>query len=61
MQAQYRHRGAERLALDLGLLKSLWKLYNTMSKGSPESGTILPTILRALTELFLVAETLAQV
>ncbi|KAK2172240.1 hypothetical protein NP493_979g01007 [Ridgeia piscesae] len=59
MQTQLRP-GASELSIDLGLLKPLWKLFNTMSRTNPpERGTIVPSVLRALTELFLIAESLA--
>lgn len=59
MQTQFRP-GASELSIDLGLLKPLWKLFNAMSlKNAPERGNVVPSTVRAFTELFLIAESLA--
>lgn len=51
----------EKLEINLGLLKPLWQLYNTMTKQESEPTVILPPVSRALTELFLQVENLAIV
>ena len=43
------------------MLKPLWVLYNKMSHSPIDSSTIVPPVVRALTEVFLVAENLAMV
>ncbi|XP_073246845.1 zinc finger ZZ-type and EF-hand domain-containing protein 1-like isoform X1 [Porites lutea] len=47
---------------DLSLLKPLWSLYTGMleKEGSGSAPTLVPPVLRGLTELFLVVENLAQ-
>ncbi|XP_020615962.1 zinc finger ZZ-type and EF-hand domain-containing protein 1-like [Orbicella faveolata] len=48
---------------DLSLLKPLWSLYTRMLEkegGSGSAPTLVPPVLRGLTELFLVVENLAQ-
>jgi len=48
---------------DLSLLKPLWSLYTSMLEkegGSSSAPTLVPPVLRGLTELFLVVENLAQ-
>lgn len=48
---------------DLSLLKPLWSLYTSMLEkegGSGSAPTLVPPVLRGLTELFLVVENLAQ-
>ena len=57
----FRRSGVDDLQIDLGLLRGLWHLYTDMSNDSPESSTVLDPVIRALTELFVAAETLAQV
>ena len=49
------------MGLDLSLLKPMWQMYNKMSEDSPEAGSVLTPVVRALTELFFVAEDLALV
>jgi hypothetical protein len=62
-----REHGGSELEVELGLLQPLWALYNKDGeKEEPASATtptsaIVPTTMRALTELFLVAENLAMV
>ena len=43
--------------IDISLLRPLWQLYNKMSDQKSEaSGTVIQPVVRAMTELFLVAE-----
>ncbi|EDO48016.1 predicted protein, partial [Nematostella vectensis] len=45
---------------DLSLLKPLWALYTKMLEKESTAPTLVPPVLRGLTELFLVVENLAQ-
>ncbi|XP_041364980.1 zinc finger ZZ-type and EF-hand domain-containing protein 1-like [Gigantopelta aegis] len=47
-----------KLAIDLSLLKPLWIMYMSMTKDDEDPGTVLPPVVRALTEFFLQVENL---
>ena len=57
----YRSDSVHRLQIDLTLLRPLWRLYNKLSNEQVEAGTVVPPVVRALTEFFLTAEDLAMV
>lgn len=50
-----------KLKLDLGSLKPLWQLHDSLSKEQTDGGSVVPPVLRALTELFLQVEATAMV
>lgn len=56
-----RYSGAKELTLDLSLLLPLWKLKEKMLGSYSDASVIVPSVVRALTELFLVAESVAKV
>ena len=56
-----RSQGATSLGVSLSELRLLWQLYNASSADLPEAGTMVSPVVRALTELFFVAENLALV
>ena len=61
LQAQFKGEGCKDLSVDLSLLLPLWKLYSNLSDvAEKNSTTIVSSLCRALTELFLVAENLAM-
>ncbi|XP_011420402.3 zinc finger ZZ-type and EF-hand domain-containing protein 1 isoform X2 [Magallana gigas] len=49
-----------KLKLDLGSLKPLWQLHDSLSKEQTDGGSVVPPVLRALTELFLQVEATAM-
>ncbi|KAL3875978.1 hypothetical protein ACJMK2_033871 [Sinanodonta woodiana] len=58
IQTQHRNGPEKGLAINLSQLKPLWQMYNSMTKQESDPGTILPPVVRALTELFLQVENL---
>lgn len=51
----------DKLKLDLSSLKPLWQLHDSLSKEQTDGGSVVPPVLRALTELFLQVEAIAMV
>ncbi|CAH1794732.1 unnamed protein product [Owenia fusiformis] len=60
LETQFKSSGASKLCIDLGELKPLWLLYKKCSETSSDMGTVTSPVVRALTELFFVAENLAM-
>jgi len=56
-----RHSGSKEILIDLRLLLPLWKLNAKILASGTDTSGIVSSVLRALTELFLVAESLVQV
>jgi hypothetical protein len=60
MSLQTKSRGCEELSVDLSLLKGLWQMYQKMMEATKDSTEVQPSLVLALTELFYIAQNVAE-
>ncbi|KAL5009613.1 hypothetical protein ScPMuIL_011918 [Solemya velum] len=58
INTQHRSETNPKLLINLGLLKPFWQMYDNLTKQVGEPSSILPPVVRSLTELFLQVENL---
>lgn len=61
LSTDFRTEPNQKLLINFGLLKPFWQMYDNLTKQAGEPSSILPPVVRSLTELFLQVENLAMV